>query len=181
MLNSSFEIHHSWGDPREPEYKNDSKVSYAYYKSGNVHLSFSMYSKKSNGNTSIVMEVPVNIRLLLGNKWSNCETVIQRVVEHLKALDESESHRKYDNIVLDTSKAAKWWPTQIKLFEKNYPFLFDTLPTARTSSLIALGLTTGYQKEYHMIDRLTPEITDWTLFVAGMSIMGILFLDIYKR
>jgi hypothetical protein len=181
MLNKSFEIHHTWGDPREPEYRNGSMVSFAHYKEGNVHLLFSMHQLKSDGISSIVMEIPANIRMSLCNDWSKCEIVIRRVADYLTSLDESKSHRKYSDIVIDTSKVPKWLPTQIKLLEKSYPFLVDSLPTASTSPLIALGLAIGYQKEYHLLGDLSVEATDWAIGAVGTSIMGILFSDIYKR
>ncbi len=156
-------------------------VSFAHYKEGDVHLFFSMYPLKSEGGASVVMEVPANIRISLGNDWSKCEKVIQRVVDYLTTLDDSKFRRKYTDLVIDTSRVPKWFPTQIKLFENSHPFLVDTLPSASTSPLIALGLVIAYQKKFHVLEGLSPEATGWALSAVGISIMGMLFFDIYKR
>ena len=156
-------------------------VSFARYEEGDVHLYFSMYPLKPDGGTSVVMEVPANIRMSLGNDWSKCEIVIRRVVDYLTTLDESKSHRKYTDLVIDTSRVPKWFPTQIKLFENSHQFLVDTLPSANTSPLIALGLVIAYQKEFRFLGNLSPEATGLALSVVGISIIGMLFSDIYKR
>ena len=177
----SFQIQHTWGDPREPEYRNGTTVSFAHYKEDGIHLFFSMFPLNPDGSGPFVLEVPRDIRILLGNDWKRCEVAIQRVVEYLEALDESITYRKYSGIVLDTSKVTTWLPTQIKLFEQSHPFLVDSLPDVRTLPFIALGFAIAFQSKFTLFENLGTESLSTALLAVGIVILGILLSDIYTR
>lgn len=179
MVNTLFEISHDWGDPREPDYRNNARVSFAIYKEGDIYLSFAMFPLTPANAESIVLEVPANIRAMFGNDWTRCHNAIQRVVEYLKSQDELVVHRAYASLVVDTSKVPKWLPVQVKLLEEKHTFLFDTLPTAIAFPFIAAGLATAYFKNQLMGIGFTA--AHETLIVIGVATLGMLLFDIGKR
>lgn len=181
MSDNLFEINHNWGDPREPSYKNDSKISYAYYKEGDIHLHFKIYEIQSDGVRSVVLETPDNIRLLLNNDWSKCESVIQRVSTYLKGLDKSTVHRDYSHLIVDASKVPKWFPTQIKLLEEKYPFFMDTIPDAKTFPLILLGLIIVLSASRLKLIGLSENAVGMMLMAIGLTTLGMLISDIATR
>ncbi len=179
MVNIPLEISHSWGNPREPEYRNNARVSFVRYKEGENHLYFSMYPLEIEGGKSVVVEVPSDIRAQFGNDWGRCQIAVERVVNFLKSLDESIVHRSYATLVVDTSKVPKWLPVQIKLFEEKHTFLCDSFPTAETSPFIAIGLATICFKEWLIGVGFTA--TNEVLFAIGFVTLGMLLIDIGKR
>lgn len=179
MVNTSFEISHNWGDPREPDYRNNARVSFAHYKEGDIYLSFSMFPLAPEKVESIVVEVPANIRAMFGNDWARCQIAIQRVVEYLRSQDKLVVHRAYASLVVDTSKVPKWLPVQVKLLKEKHTFLFDTLPTAMAFPFIAVGLATAYYKKGLMGIGFTA--AHETLIAIGGLTLGMLLFDIGKR
>lgn len=180
MLESSYNVGHSWGDPREPEYRNGSRVSYAHYSQEGINLYFSIYPHTPDDGASMVMEVPATIRILLNNDWSKCEIVIRRVLEYLESLEASSTGRNYAGIVVDASQVPGWFPTQIALLERNHPFLIDTLPSAKAFPLIVFGAVAVYQYDY-FVNWFGSERIGWVIIASGVLIMGMLFADIYQR
>lgn len=181
MDNTPFEISHTWGDPREPDYRNSARVSFAHYKEGDIHLFFSMYPLAPEKSELVAVEVPSYIRERFGNDWARCQIAIQRVIEYLKSLDESKVHRAYTNLVVDTSKVPKWLPVQIKLIEEKHTFLIDTLPAAMTFPFVAVGLITAYYKGVLIGVGFNSVAMNWTLIAIGITILVMLFSDIGKR
>ncbi|MEW6646896.1 MAG: hypothetical protein AB1450_06835 [Pseudomonadota bacterium] len=181
MDNTPFEISHTWGDPREPDYRNNARVSFAHYKEGDIHLFFAMYPITPEKGGPVVVEVPAYIRERFGNDWSRCQIAIQRVVDYLKSLNESKVHRKYTDLVVDTSKVPKWLPVQLKLFTEKHTFFIDTLPAAKTFPFVSVGLITAYYKEVLIGVGFNSVAVNWALIAIGITILWLLLSDIGKR
>ncbi|MES2824568.1 MAG: hypothetical protein V4732_13265 [Pseudomonadota bacterium] len=158
MNKESYQIDHSWGDPREPEYKNGYLVISVYYKEEGFQAGFRVYaSNESSNGIDWILEAPVCLRKSLGSSWARRTIVFDRVVSYLKQIDRSDNWRimqnkffdapeknLFTNIVVDTSKVKSWLKTRLEALDTKLLPVTYTLPSKNTFPPLAIGFILAY-------------------------------------
>ncbi|MBU2642073.1 MAG: hypothetical protein KJ889_09735 [Gammaproteobacteria bacterium] len=174
---TTYEVSHSWGDPREPEYKNDLPVSYAHYHEGDIALHFKVVGTRLPDSREVrwVLEAPVNTRKVLGKRWADRAIIFDRVVVYLEGLGDGDLDRKpggkrFANLTVDTSMVPSRLSTVLKEVS-NQLSLF--LPSRQIFPLVGLGLAIAYAKQhFHFAWPWLPEKSvSFTLLFLGLVSM----------
>ena len=152
----SYEIKHNWGDPREPEFINEHKVSYVHYKEEGIQLYFKVYAKEKTELDEIkwVFQAPKNMREQLDRRWPYRAVIFSRVKSYLKQLDEPYFQYRqvndFSNASADISQIENWYVAQKNIFRKKYPTIIKFLPREKTTLLCVLGLLFLFTKHYFL-------------------------------
>jgi hypothetical protein len=157
-MDNTYEITHSWGDPREPEYHDGLPVSYAIYRDRKVFLYFKIIPIKQREDDSItlIVEAPAVIRVAVGGSRSKCIEICNRVIKYVNTIDFSTDWRikgaRFTEISLDTSKIPGWLATKVVIFKKHHARLLTCLPTIYPSITLTFGYVTTYLSYSHRIN-----------------------------
>ena len=183
---TSYEVRHSWGDPREPEYKNDLPVSYASYLEGDIalHLKVVGTRLRDSGEVQWVLEVPENTRKSLGKRWADRATIFNRVVAYLEGLGVGDLERlpgrkRFVDLNVDISLVRGRVSTVLRE-AANRLRLF--LPSSLTFPFIALGLAIAYTSQRFPFAwlRLPEDSVSLVLVLLGLISMLLLALEAWR-
>lgn len=185
IMHKTYEIIHSWGDPRETLFHDGLPIAHATYQEGDIYLLFRIVPKKQGEieRFAWVVEPPATIREVTGGSRSKCMEICNRVVEYVHSIDTSANWQmrgiSITEVLLDTSKISGWFVTKVKIFKKRYARLLMCLPTLYSALMLLSGYIIGYLSYAHYINLSHNATAKTILPVVGCLALIRLSTEIY--
>lgn len=183
---TSYKVTQNWGDPREPDYQNDIRIAYVTYSEGEIMLYFRVVGARLPNSEIIqwTLKAPRNTRKILGKRWTDRETIFQRVIGHLENLEFSYGSKSvskpFSGVLLDTSEIPGWLSFKIEELTYRLDPILRRLPSRNIFTILTIGFAMAYVKEHHRQPWLPDRIALVTILLAALLSLALLYREVLK-